>query len=743
MFKKIFIIIIFLLFNSISNAEVVNKIQIDGNKRISDETIKVYGEIKLNKDYSEAELNKILNNLYSTDFFEDINLKINKNTLNIQVKEYPVVNKLIFVGEKKKGYRDEIKKLIKTKENSSFIKAYLSKDVEIIKKLYSSLGYNFAKIEVKTNEIDNTNLDLLIEINRGERTKISSINFIGNNKIRSKRLRDVIASEEAKFWKIISKNTNLSENIVNLDKRLLVNYYKSIGFYDVKVNSNIAKINQEGNAELIYTVEEGNRYTINKISTNVDQVFDKKIFFPLNEVFNKHVGDYYSPFKVKKLLEEIDILIENNNLQFVEHNVEEIIDEDNIKIIFNIFEGEKKLVERINVTGNNTTNEDVIRGELILDEGDPLTKLNLEKSIAEIKARGLFKDVKYEVKDGSASNLKIIDIDVEEQSTGEISAGAGIGSSGGTIAFGIRENNWLGEGKSLGLDLQLDEESLAGFVTYEDPNYNFLGNSIFYKLSSEKNDKPNQGYENSIVSAAIGTSFEQYKNVNASLALNASYDDLKTESSASSSLKTQEGEFKEFSGSYGFTFDERNRVFMPTSGSLISFNQTLPFYADKKFVANTFTSSFYKSLSEDVVGSGKLFLSAINGLGDDDVRLSKRRSLSDKRLRGFERGKVGPVDGNDHIGGNYSAALNFEANLPNLLPDNTNADASIFLDFGNVWGVDYSSTIDDSNKIRSSTGVNINWISPIGPLSFVFSQNLIKANTDKTESFSFNLGTTF
>ena len=394
MFKKIFIIITFLLFNSISNAEVVNKIQIDGNKRISDETIKVYGEIKLNKDYSEVELNKILNNLYSTDFFEDINLKINKNTLTIQVKEYPVVNKLIFVGEKKKGYRDEIKKLIKTKENSSFIKAYLSKDVEIIKKLYSSLGYNFAKIEIKTNEIDNTNLDLLIEINRGERTKISSINFIGNNKIRSKRLRDVIASEEAKFWKIISKNTNLSENLVNLDKRLLVNYYKSIGFYDVKVNSNIAKINQEGNAELIYTVEEGNRYTINKISTNVDQVFDKKIFFPLNEVFNKHVGDYYSPFKVKKLLEEIDILIENNNLQFVEHNVEEIIDEDNIKIIFNIFEGEKKLVERINVTGNNTTNEDVIRGELILDEGDPLTNLNLEKSIAEIKARGLFKDVK-------------------------------------------------------------------------------------------------------------------------------------------------------------------------------------------------------------------------------------------------------------------------------------------------------------------------------------------------------------
>ena len=187
------------LSNSISQAEVVNQVQIDGNKRISNETIKVYGEIELNKNYSEVDLNKILNNLYSTDFFEDINLKINNNILNIKVKEYPVVNKMIFLGEKKKAYKEEIKKLIKTKENSSFIKAYLSKDIEIIKKLYSSLGYNFAEIQVKTNEIDNSNLDLLIEINRGERTKISSINFIGNNKIRSKRLRDVIASQEAKF----------------------------------------------------------------------------------------------------------------------------------------------------------------------------------------------------------------------------------------------------------------------------------------------------------------------------------------------------------------------------------------------------------------------------------------------------------------------------------------------------------------------------------------------------------------
>ena len=285
---------------------------------------------------------------------------------------------------------------------------------------------------------------------RGEQTKISSINFIGNKNIRSRRLRDVIASDEDKFWKVISNNTNLSENLISLDKRLLLNYYKSLGYYDIKISSNIAEINKKGNADLVYSIEEGTRYTINKISTNIDKVFDKKVIFPLNNEFKKYIGDYYSPFKIKKLLEELDRLIELNNLQFVEHNVQEDIQNDSINITLNIYEGPKDLVERINITGNNVTNEDVIRGELILDEGDPFVNLSLKKSIAKIKARNIFNDVTYEVTDGSDNNLKIIDINVEERPTGEISAGAGVGTSGGTIAFNIKENNWLGQGKSVG-----------------------------------------------------------------------------------------------------------------------------------------------------------------------------------------------------------------------------------------------------------------------------------------------------
>ena len=742
--KKLSVLIsIFFLCFSTAKAEIVKQITIEGNKRISDETVKIYGEIENNKNYTDEDIDIVLKNLYSTDFFEDVQISLENNILIINLKEYPIINQLIVVGEKNKRYLDQIKKIISTKERRSFIKSNLSKDIEIIKKLYSSLGYNSPKIETKLRELDENNLDLLIEIERGNQTKISSIKFIGNDSIRSKRLKDVIVSEEDKFYKIISKNTNFNESLVELDKRLLSNYYKSVGFYDVKITSNFAEINLEGNAELVYSIDEGNRFTINKISTNVDPVFDKSLFLPLNQIYLKYVGEYYSPFKIKELLEELDELIDKNNLQFVEHNVEEIVQENSINIVFNVFEGEKVLVERINIKGNNITNEDVIRGELILDEGDPFTNLNLEKSIAEIKARNIFKEVNYEINEGSKSNLKIINIVVEEKPTGEISAGAGVGTSGGNFAIGIRENNWLGEGKRVGFDLEIDEESLAGQLSYSNPNYDFLGNSLNYSLASEKNDKPDQGYENTLVSTGIKTGFEQYKNIFTNLGLTASYDDLRTLSTASSSLKKQSGEFSELAGTYGFRYDTRNRAFMPTSGSIIGFDQTLPIYADKKFIANTFRVSKYKSFSEDLVGATKFYLSSINGLDNEDVRLSKRVKLSSKRLRGFEKNRVGPMDGSDHIGGNYAAALNFEANLPKLLPDNTNTDIGLFLDFGNVWGVDYDSGIDKSNKIRSSTGIAASWLSPLGPMTFIFSTNLSKASTDKTESFNFNLGTTF
>ena len=430
-------------------------------------------------------------------------------------------------------------------------------------------------------------------------------------------------------------------------------------------------------------------------------------------------------------------------MQFVDHQVLVKVEGDQISLSFNIFEGEKVLVEEINILGNNVTNENVIRSELLVDEGDPLTEINLNKSISKIKSRDIFNSVVSEVRDGTKNDLKIIDIRVEEKPTGEISAGAGVGTDGGSFAINISENNWLGEGKKVDFEIEVSNESLKGELSYTNPNYDLLGNSLNYSLKNITNDKPDQGYENYLVSLGVNTNFEQFKNIFTDLGLDLSYDDLRTTSNASSSLKKQAGEFVELSTSYGFAYDQRDRTFMPTDGSIVGFRQTLPIYADKPFIGNTFNSSFYHSFGENIVGAGKVFLSTINGLDDENVRLSKRKALSTKRLRGFEKGKVGPVDSNDHIGGNYAAAINFEANLPNFLPESSKTDVGLFLDIGNVWGVDYDESIDDSNKIRSSTGVTASWVSPLGPMTFVLATNISKASTDKTETFNFNLGTSF
>ena len=324
-----------------------------------------------------------------------------------------------------------------------------------------------------------------------------------------------------------------------------------------------------------------------------------------------------------------------------------------------------------------------------------------------------------------------------------MSAGAGVGTDGGTFAFNITENNWLGEGKIIGANLEISAESLKGKFSYLNPNYDFLGNSVRYNLSNEQNDKPNQGYENTITSIGASTAFEQFEDIYLDLGIDASYDDLRTDGSASSSLKKQSGQFFELSAGYGFSNDQRDRSFMPTAGHVTAFHQTIPIYADKPFIDNNIRSSIYRSFSENYIASGKILLTAINGLNDEDVRLSKRKSLSTRRLRGFKKGKVGPIDGSDHVGGNYAAAVNFDVTLPNLLPQATNTDISFFLDFGNVWGVDYDDNIDESNKLRSSTGLNASWNSPIGPMTFTFATNLLKKSTDETESFNFNLGTSF
>ena len=741
MFKYFIFIFLFLTFNL--SAEIVKRMEVKGNDRISKETIKVYGQINLNEDYSNIDVNNVLKNLFKTEFFEDIKISLDSGVLNINVKEYASINIIDIEGEKSKTIKEKVLEQLTLQNKESFIESKLTDDINLIKKIYATMGFNFASVEAKVQKFSDNRINLTFFLDKEKKTDIAKIYFTGDKKVKEKRLIDIIVSEEKKFWKFLSNNTFLNYNNIELDKRLLVNYYKSIGFYDVQVLSSNAVISKDNLTTLTYTINAGTRYRINKISTNVSDVFDKKIFLPLEKFFNKAAGKYYSPFIVKQLLDNLDTLIASNDLQFVEHSVNEIIEGNSIEIKINVYEAEKLLVEKINISGNSVTDESVIRSELLLDEGDPYNKLKLDQTIAKIKARNIFAEVKQTTTEGAIKNQKIIGIEVEEKPTGEISAGAGIGTDGGSFSFNVSENNWLGKGINVKTNVDISKTRFSGGLNVTDPNYNFSGNSLTYFINNTANDNANSGFKNNLTSFGVGTSFEQYRNIYLSPTIIYTYDDLKVDSDASASLQKQKGSFSDLSFDYGILLDNRDRVYAPTDGYITSFSQAIPIYADAPYIKNSIGFTKYKTFNPDALGKFKFFATGINGLKDEDVRLNKRAKLSTSMLRGFESGKVGPKDGKEFIGGNYAYATNFELNLPNLLPEYTKTDVGLFLDFANIWKVDYDKQIDDSNKIRSSVGVNTSWISPVGPMTFVFSQNLAKANTDVTETFNFKLGTTF
>ena len=742
---KIYTVLFFLISSFNLNADILKKIEVNGNKRISQETIIVYGDIEINRNYNQTDIDNVIKKLFETKFFSNISTSFNNGVLKITVVENPIINSIILEGEKTKKFREAILTSMSLKEKSSFIKSDVKNDLEIIKFFYQTLGYYSPEVEARVQEVsDGENLvNLIFDITRGKREKITKINFIGDKKIKTKRLRDVIASEEAKFWKVISRNVYLNEQRIELDKRLLKNYYLSKGYYDVQVlSSNIFLKDKEG-IELSFSISAGKRYRIKKISTNIDPVFDKSIFRPLKSKFTKFAGEYYSPFKIAKILENIDDIVDDNELQFVEHNVSETIDGDFINIKFNIFEGRKVQIERVNISGNTVTNDSVIRSELDLDEGDPFSKVKLEKSISKLKSKNIFKSVNLNLRDGSSKDLKIMEIKVEEKPTGEISAAAGTGTDGTTFAFGLKENNYLGKGYKVDTNLEISQASIRGALDVIIPNYAYSGNSVDFGVQSIRTDRSDSGYENTLTSFGIGTRFEQYDDIYLSPRLTFSHDDLDVESTASSSLKRQAGTFTDLTFSYGLERDTRDRTFMPTEGSIIGFRQGIPVYADDhSSILNQLSYSKYHTFSDNLIGAVKFYSAAITAL-EDDVRISKRLHIPSRRLRGFESRKVGPVDNGDYVGGNYAAALNFEAALPNLLPESTQTDIAGFVDFANLWHADYDASVGQSSIIRSSIGIATNMYTPIGPLNFVLAQDLSAADSDTTQTFKFQIGTSF
>jgi len=743
--KKSFIqIILFLVFFTISShAEIVKKVEITGNERISNETIIIFGDVTLGKDYKKSDINLLIKKLYETTFFSTISVDLINNKLSIIVAENPIINSIVLEGEKANKFKEKIKEIASLKEKGSFLEHRVKNDVNLIKSFYRALGYYFVKIDADIEKLIKNKVNIVYRIDKGEKAKIAKIYFLGDKKIREKKLRDIITSQEDRFWKFISRTVYLNKERIELDKRLLKSYYRNKGFYEVDVKSTNVEYSEGLGFVLTYNINAGPRYKFKKVFADVSDNLDKEAFLSLESEFNKLVGNYYSQRRLNSVLQKIDKLSEQKELQFINHSVLETLDEDGVEVKINIYEGEKIIIERINIVGNSVTNDSVIRSELLVDEGDPFSPLLVNKSVNEIKARNIFGNVEHKVLAGSSDDLKILEISVEEKATGEIMAGAGIGTDGTSFQFMVSENNWLGRGIKLESNLNLSQDKVSGAILVVNPNYNYTDNSVKVGLDVSSTDRStSSGYSSSKTGFEFGTTFEQYEDLFISPEITLAFEDIEVDDTASTAIKNMEGSFFNTDIGYAVTLDKRNQSFKPTQGYKTRFGQSLPIIQDSSSIMNMFDTSVYHDFSDDLIGSFKIYAQTITGV-DDDVRLTSRLFIPRRKLRGFNTYRTGPKDGDDYIGGNYVTAASAEAQLPNLLPESYRTDFSLFFDAANVWAVDYSNDIDETNKIRSSIGISANVFTTIGPLSFTAAQDITKATSDETESFNFRLGTSF
>ena len=747
MFKSVykinlFLVFFFFLFIQTLRAEIVKEINIEGNQRISIETIRMFADVSINEDLSENDLNEILKKLYQTNFFDLVSVKISNQILVIRVTENPIIQNINYEGIKSSQLLEELKKNIILKSRSSYNEVLLDKDKKKIKNFLKNKGYYFSKIEILIEELQDNKININYDISLGEKAKIKKISFIGEKIFKDKKLKGVILSEEYKPWKFLSGRKYLNEEVIIYDERLLKNFYLNKGYYNVEINSSFAKITNDQSFELIFNIDANSKLFFGNLKIDLPADFSKSNYEKVEKFFKKLENEPYSINRIEDIVDKIETITINEQYESIQANVNEEIISNKININFKIEEMEKFYIERINIFGNNVTRESVIRNQIEIDEGDPFNQILYSKSLNNIKALNFFKDVNAEILDGNQFNTKIINIEISEKATGEIFAGVGTGTDGSNFSFGVKENNFLGRGVKVDTNLNVSEERIKGKFLVSNPNYKNSDKNLDLSIEATAIDRlDTSGYKSNVTAFGIGTNFEYLDDFRVGLATRNSIEKISVDSSASSRQKKQEGNYFDSFIGLDFLYDKRNQKYQTTSGFISSYSVNMPIISDTNTLTNTYNYKIFKELYENNVSTFSFLFKGASSLTGDDVKLSERLYIPGRKLRGFESGKIGPKDGSDYIGGNYVSTINATTTVP-IMENVQTVDIVMFADAANIWGVDYDSSLDKSG-IRSSVGVGLDWLTPVGPLTFSFAQPITKEPTDIEESFRFNIGTSF
>jgi outer membrane protein insertion porin family len=495
--------------------------------------------------------------------------------------------------------------------------------------------------------------------------------------------------------------------------------------------------------ELVFNIEANPKLYFGKLKLNLPTDFSESNYESLDKFFNKLENEPYSLYSVENILEKIEDITVNEQYESIKATVEETIIDNKINISFNIEETERLFIERINIFGNNVTKEAVIRNQIEIDEGDPFNAILYTKSLNNIKSLNFFESVEGEVLKGNKFNTKIINISIVEKATGEIFAGVGTGTGGSNVSFGVKENNYLGSGTLVDSNFSLSETKVKGRLFISNPNYKNSDKSLSLSMESSVTDRlSTSGYKSNVTGFSLGTDFEYLDDLRFGISTKNLIEKITVDSTASAKQKKQEGNYFDNFLGMNFNYDKRNQKFQTTSGFFSNYSVDIPVLSDTNTLMNTYNYKIFKELYDENVSTLSFLIKSSTSITGDNVKLSERLYIPPRRLRGFEAGKVGPKDGSDYVGGNYISSINATSTIPKILENIQSVDIVMFADVGNIWGVDYNTSLD-VDEIRSSVGVGLDWLTPVGPLTFSLAHPITQAESDVTEMFRFNLGTSF
>ena len=738
-----------LSFAQVPSGGTIAEVRIEGTQRVEPDTVRSYMQVQPGDPFDSDRIDKSLKSLFATGLFADVILRRDGDALIVRVVENPIINRIAFEGNHKLS-DETLNQEIQLKPRTVYTRTKVQSDVKRILDLYRRNSRFAATVEPKIIPLEQNRVDLVYEIAEGESTGIRSINFVGNHQFNASRLREVIQTKESRWYRFFGTDDNYDPDRLTYDRELLRKFYLSEGYADFHVVSAVAELTPERDGFIVtFSVEEGERYRFGKIdlTTAIKEVpaEDLKPLIPIRE------GDWYDADLVDKTISTISDALGNRGYAFVDiqPKVKRNADTHTIDLTFEVKEGPRVYVERIDITGNVRTLDRVIRREFRLLEGDAFNTSRLQRSEQRIKNLGFFKKVDITNNPGSAPDKTVIGVNVEEQSTGEFSVGVGFSTTDGVLGdISIRERNLLGTGQDLRIGTTIAQRTDQVDLSFTEPYFLERNLAAGFDIFAIKQDNQLIAQFNQ---TTFGGSLRVGYQITEPLRQTFKYtirkdtiDNIQT--TASRFIKEEAGSRNTSAIGQVLLYDKRDNRLDPTAGYFAQLGTDLAgLGGDVRYFRATLSGGYFYSVAPDYVLSFSGEGGYIHGLGDI-VRIEDRFFVGGDNLRGFKTGGIGPRDlaTNDALGGNMYYTGTVSLAFPLGLPQELGLAGRVFTDFGSLFGNDeQGSTIADTHFLRVSTGTGVSWKSPLGPIRLDVAVPVRRESFDKQQFFRVSFGTRF